>query len=108
MKITESRLRRIIRGVIKESFKEYDRYQYQHNWSQPAEISDLLAHLGIDAHEEGEKANIIANIACDMLNCSIDDVDLCIEKLREDPGQSYLDFVEDVRLEFHYVMQNNK
>jgi len=106
MKITESRLRRIIRGVIKENFEEYEHYQI--NPSRPEEMSNLLDHLGIDPHKEEEKVNIVASIACDILNCSIEDLDLCIEELRLNSEQRYLDFVDDVSNDFRQHRQYNE
>jgi hypothetical protein len=117
MKITESRLRKIIRRVIKENSYDYssdyqendDEYKIRPN--EPTAMSDLLYalgidldphededELGIDPHEEESKVDEVARIACKYLNCRTHDLDSKIEELQARSDQSFLDLVSHVGL----------
>ena len=104
MKITESRLRKIIRKVIKENSYDYssdyqasdDEYKIMPN--EPTAMSDLLYELGIDPHEDERKVDEVARIACEYLNCRTHDLDSKIEDLQARSEQSFLDLVSHVGL----------
>lgn len=70
MKITESRLRKIIRSVIKENFGEDDNEygSYDIDYTNPDEMSNLLSALDVSHHDQ-DTVDQVAAAACGLLGC---------------------------------------
>jgi len=84
MKITESRLRNIIRNVIKESMYDSDRMS-------PSSMDDLLS----DLNEPGCPEEMVADAVCEFFNCDRLDIDLKIDEIQG--SESYRELLSFVR-----------
>jgi len=84
MRITESKLRRIIRSVINESM-------YDSNRVVPSAMDDLMSSVNsrFKCSEE-----MVADAVCKFFTCDILDVDLRIESVQD--TESYHDLVNYV------------
>lgn len=83
MRITESKLRRIIRSVISESM-------YDSNRMSPSAMDDLMSDVGASCPE-----SMVADAVCEFFNCDRLDVDLRIESVQG--TESYHELVDYVR-----------